>query len=43
MLLQIEKKYQTQISEIQESSNTRLSIANQKITKLETELKNSID
>lgn len=43
MLMQIEKKYQIQITELQETSNTKLSAANQKITKLEAELKNSLD
>lgn len=40
MLMSIEKKYQTQITELQDSSNLKLSAANQKITKLEAELKN---
>lgn len=43
MLMSIEKKYQTQISELQDSSNLKLSAANQKITKLEAELKNYQD
>lgn len=43
MLMQIEKKYQNQITELTDSSNTKMAAANQKITKLEAELKNSLD